>query len=112
MNEQMKKQCEQIAMHYGEHLQLDIMLEEAAELIQAISNMQRKRQRYSIVYARLHYIEKLADVSIMAEQLVTLLNATDHETFKGFVEYKLDRQIDRMKSEEESERIQRLIHED
>lgn len=96
MNEQMKEQCEQIAMHYGEHLQLGIMIEEAAELIQAISKM----QRYSSAYKRLRYIEGLAGLSIMAEQLVTLLNATDYETFKGFVEYKLNRQMDRIKDED------------
>ena len=96
MNEQMKEQCEQIAMHYGEHLQLGIMIEEAAELIQAISKM----QRYGEPTKRLNYIEELADVSIMAEQLVTLLNTTDYERFERFVEYKLNRQMDRMKSED------------
>lgn len=96
MNEQMKEQCEQIAMHYGEHLQLGIMIEEAAELIQAISKM----QRYGELTKRLNYIEELADVSIMAKQLVTLLNATDYERFERFVEYKLNRQVNRIKSED------------
>lgn len=113
MNEQMKEQCELIAMHYGEHSQLGIMIEEAAELIQAISKMQRRKMKgYGIAYCRLHYIEELAVVSIMAEQLITLLNAADYESFKELVEYELDKQMDRMKDEEEAEHIQRMIRED
>ena len=91
-----KQQCQLIANHYGEHSQLGIMIEECAELIQAISKM----QRYGEPTKRLNYVEELADVSIMTEQLVTLLNATDYERFERFVEYKLNRQKARMEYED------------
>ena len=96
MTDKQKSQCAEIANHYGEHAQLGIMIEECAELIQAICKM----QRYGEPTKRLNYVEELADVTIMTEQLVTLLNSTDYERFERFVEYKLKRQKLRMESEE------------
>jgi len=71
--------------------QLDIAQEECAELIQAIS----KRKRYNNIKARLNVIEKIADVTIMLEQLKIMFNISD-EILEDEVDCKIDRLDKRM----------------
>lgn len=49
--------------------QLDITLEECAELIQAIIKYRRSHDKYDIEVVKEHLAEEVADVEIMIEQL-------------------------------------------
>ena len=85
-----------IADHYGLESQLNILQEELAELIQAVSKYRRGDPA--------HIIEEIADVEIMLDQVVYLLDKTtsvDIEQFIGLhIEKKLRRQLKRIKEEE------------
>lgn len=79
-----------IADHYGKEKQLDMLQEECAELIQAISKYKRNGSTQKI-------IEEIADVKIMIEQIeYLLLCGNDVDKIK---EIKLERQIERIESE-------------
>lgn len=85
-----------IADHYGLESQLNILQEELAELIQAVSKYRRGDPS--------HIIEEIADVEIMLDQVVYLLDkktSVDTEQLIGLhIEKKLRRQLKRIKEEE------------
>ena len=85
-----------IADHYGLESQLNILQEELAELIQAVSKYRRGDPD--------HIIEEIADVEIMLDQVVYLLDkdtSVDIEYFIGLhIDKKLRRQLKRIKEEE------------
>ena len=85
-----------IADHYGFIQQTDIMIEECAELIQAICKLRRgySRERYYSVK------EELADVQVIAEQLRIMLGCDDIDKIK---EEKINRQLQRMEDEKNVE---------
>jgi len=72
--------------------QLDILQEEAAELIQAISKYKRyaKGDKLSSEVAINNVIEEIADVEIMLEQTKILLDIKDNQ-LKDCKEYKIKR---------------------
>lgn len=76
-----------IANNYGYEAQAMQCIEECAELIQAIN----KYRRYGDE-AKDNLVEEIADVQIMLDQLLYLLNA---DTF-SVIDKKLDRQIERV----------------
>jgi NTP pyrophosphatase (non-canonical NTP hydrolase) len=83
----------QIANHYGYTAQSDIVIEECAELTQAILKLRRAWS-----YKKLNHVkEETADVLIMARQLRVMLGAEDIDRIIG---EKLDRQIERIAEEE------------
>ena len=90
-----------IANHYGMESQIDIMQEECAELVQAVSKYKRgKDNDFS------HLIEEMADVSIMIEQVLYLLDKrmdieglSVYDVYFEFFDKKLDRQIKRIEEE-------------
>lgn len=86
--------CNKIALHYGEEKQMSQMVEEAAELTQSICKISRKGPRDK--KTREHYIEELADVTIMAEQLYILLNDSEKNKLRQIMRFKLNRQNDRI----------------
>lgn len=84
----------QIADHYGLDKQLNMLQEECAELIQAVSKY--KRTRTTAI------VEEMADVYIMLYQITYLLNkevaSVDVEDFIAmWMEKKIRRQQERMK---------------
>lgn len=81
-----------IADHYGLESQLDMLQEECAELIQAVSKYRRAKCTDD------HLAEEIADVHIMTCQIVYLLDM-DFEASK-WVDRKLQRQLERIKGEE------------
>ena len=86
----------QIADHYGLSAQLDILQEECAELIQAVSKFRRTKTS--------DIIEEIADVYIMLDQVVYLLNknveTVDVEEFIAYwMEKKIRRQLERINNE-------------
>ena len=82
-----------IADNYGLDSQLDILQEECAELIVAVSKFKRGKDTANI-------IEEIADVEIMLDQIVYLLdkkNNVDVYAFIGlWIEKKIRRQLERM----------------
>jgi NTP pyrophosphatase (non-canonical NTP hydrolase) len=82
----------QIANHYGYTAQSDKIIEETAELTQAILKL---RWGYSPELLE-HVKEEVADVLIMARQLRVMLGAEDIDRIIG---EKLDRQIERIADE-------------
>lgn len=85
-----------IADHYGLDSQFNILQEELAELIQAISKYRRGDQS--------HILEEIADVIIMIEQVIYLLDRSDNlRDIKGEICLKIDikilRQLQRIDEE-------------
>lgn len=91
MNAEQKKRCAEIAQHYGEGSQLAILQEECAELIQAVSKIRRGAPK-----AYEHFIDELADVSIMIEQLTSYMDDDDKTTLYKKVNEKINRQLERI----------------
>ena len=87
----MTDQIKQIADHYKLDSQLDKLIEESAEVIQAI----QKYKQNKILITGL--IEELADLSIVYEQVVYLLGCD--ERIAVMKKYKVDRQLRRIKGE-------------
>ena len=96
MDERIKK----IADHYGLDLQLNILQEELAELIQAVSKYRR--------YGSPDIVEEIADVYIMLAQVVYLLDkarqSVDVNDFVSLmIEKKIRRQLNRIQEEVKNE---------
>lgn len=96
MNEDIKK----IADHYGLDAQLNIAVEELAELIQAIAKFRRinKRDQLNVIAKRGTISEEIADVKVMLAQIEYLLEIEG--IVKKVQEYKIERQLKRMKEGE------------
>lgn len=73
--------------NWGEQAQIDMVNEECGELITAIAQFRRGRTSHHDV------MTELADVSIMVEQLATIMNYEDFEKEK---ERKLGRLVERL----------------
>lgn len=86
-----QKSLEKIATHYGVTNQLNMMIEEMAELTQAIC---KNRREYPDAYENLK--EELADVMIVANQLYFLLGS---EEIDAIMQNKIDRQLKRIEEE-------------
>ena len=76
---------------YGARAQQDIAIEELAELQKAIL----KHRRYSSKETEQEIIDEIADVEIMLEQLKIIYSC--HSDVERRVEYKIDREIKRIK---------------
>ena len=86
----------QIADHYGLDSQLDILQEELSELIQAASKYRR--------YGSVGIVEEIADVYIMLEQIVYLLDQKQprvdvYDFVSLMIEKKIRRQLKRIQEE-------------
>lgn len=89
---------EQTIEHYGCKHQMGIAMEEAAELIQAISKMNRvSGDVESYEKAKLHLEEEIADVIVCINQLQTIFNISDAR-ISELANYKIHRQMERMKN--------------
>lgn len=89
----------EIIEHYGCKHQMGIAMEESAELIQALSKMNRVGgdvEDYE--KAKLHLEEEIADVVVCINQLQTIFNISDAR-ISELVNYKIHRQLERMKRE-------------
>jgi len=93
MIEENRKILTKAIAKYGE-MQLDIAQEECAELIQALS----KWKRYNNTKAKLNVIEKIADVTIMLEQLKIMFGITE-EILQDEIDCKIDRLAKKMEEE-------------
>ena len=66
------------------------MIEEMGELIQSICRKQNKFEKQEE-----NFIEELADVSIMLEQVIYLLTDADHKKYRDMVSNKIERTLSR-----------------
>lgn len=81
-----------IADHYGIKKQMRHLAEECSELAVEASHSARKGTTVKI-------IEEMADVEIMIEQIVYLAKI-DRKDIEECIQYKLERQMKRIKEEE------------
>ena len=100
----MDNAIKQIADKYGYDAQSRQLIEECAELTQAVNKLWRLEQKENrtitqdidLSFAKEHLVEELADVSIMVEQMLYLLDCKgDFEIEKA---KKIKRQLGRMES--------------
>lgn len=97
-----------IANHYGFESQSRQLMEECGELTQAVNKMWRAtkalshdpKQAMAVIEAENNLVEEIADVSIMAAQIQELLGISDERVIH-LVDIKLDREIERIKKEQE-----------
>lgn len=87
-----------IADNYGVNSQLDILQEECAELIQAVSKYRRTNNPN--VFDRMHLEEEIADVEIMIAQIKYLMKLSEKD-IRGIKDTKLERQLERMRREKD-----------
>ena len=90
MTDELRFQAGVILHHYGEEHQQEKAIEEMAELISAIKHRDRE-----------NYIEELADVQVMIEQLFQALTFTEQARCIVVVHEKIARQLRRIKEEQE-----------
>ena len=92
----MDDRIKRIADHYGLNSQLNILQEELAELIQAVSKYRRGDPS--------HIMEEIADVYIMLDQVTYLLQKTTGVDLNYLIslngEKKIRRQLRRIQEEE------------
>ena len=91
MTQEQKQQCKQIFEHYGEEKQLDKLLEESEELIEATMKYQEDKSEANLN----HLAEEMADVEIMLRQIKAVVGDKVDE----FIQYKLTRQLKRIENE-------------
>ena len=92
----MKSDIEKIAQYYGYDNQSMQLIEEMAELTQAINHL-RRIDNYEDVKSRQAVFEEIADVEIMLEQIKHLLNC--NEEVESMKRYKVNRQLGRVEHE-------------
>lgn len=92
----MENQLKQIIKHYGIMKQLKYIHSEYFELDEAILNYISKDE--NMYQDREHIAEEIADVMVMLEQF-RLYYDIDKETINNLMEYKINRQIERIENE-------------
>lgn len=97
------ERLKQIADHYGLDEQLNMMQEECAELIQAVSKYRRTGKPGSLY-------EEITDVKILLQQIDYLLDKKNSEwgiysadTYNHFSEMKIKRQLERIEKERKND---------
>ena len=100
---------QQIANTYGFEQQREMLVEECAELIQAVQKLKQAdtiEDAEQIDKATSNYLEELADVSIMLEQMRYMLTPRLKQELDNNIAKKLDRQIERIERAKEQEKEQ------
>ena len=90
------QRIKQIADHYGVLNQLEMMIEESAELTQAICKLRRVNSGEGYKKAYKNLKEELADVIVVAKQLRYMIGKDDIDRI---INEKLDRQMRRISDE-------------
>lgn len=98
MNENQKSKCKLIAEHYGKAKQKMQAVQELSELILAITRRaDQKADRQAYIES---LIDEIADSKIMIEQLKSLYQISDFD-IRQRIDFKLNRQLDRISNEQE-----------
>lgn len=85
----------QVLCHYGREPQKSKLCEELRELIDAA----REDIHYKTPKTRSHFIEELADVTIMVTQMQLGLTIKEQGEFWKWVDFKINRQLRRIEDE-------------
>jgi len=89
--EDIKEVCQKAIDKYGKTAQMDMVIEECAELIQAVSKNKRGRDN------RNNIVEEIADVELMIEQLKLMFDISEQEV--GYWKHcKLQRLLPKMET--------------
>lgn len=90
-----------IANHFGFQAQAEKAIEEMAELMVEIKHIEKRSENSAYDYVR--FIEELADVKIMIDQLVYLVRQGEEcaDSFDLQTEYKIERTLRRVEAEKE-----------
>lgn len=99
MTELQCKRCAEILHHYGVQEQRRQLVEECAELIQAVSKLHRADYR-DAGHAFDNFLEELADVEIMVEQMKQTLSPSELDRLGRIETAKINRQLRRITLEE------------
>lgn len=103
-----REKCMRILDHYGAENQRKQLTEECAELIQAVCKYDRVTNGNNgaaglipaVLNARNNIAQEIADVLIMIEQLEIALFGYDRTPVEDAIDFKLNRQIDRIRKEQ------------
>lgn len=102
----MQNDIEKIASHYGYEPQSRQLIEEMAELTQAINKLWRYKNKahkdicdeVAIDVIKENMVEEIADVQIMLWQMLYLLDRQND--IEQIIEYKIKRQLNRIEMED------------
>lgn len=102
LTEKLEAKAFNIADHYDEESQVDVLIEEMSELTKALlknrrAAKSRKPNLDLIESTTLNIVEELADVEIMLQQIIYLFGFEDEVV--GMLEEKLNRQLKRIEKE-------------
>jgi hypothetical protein len=89
-----KRKCEDIAEHYGKKHQEAQTISELSELLCVLTRRQSQRG----IDWKNNLIDEIADVEIMIQQMIAL-HKLDSDIVNERINYKLNRQLERMKQE-------------
>lgn len=96
----MKEKLIEIIQHYGIMHQLKYLHTEYFELDQAIINYEQVHHIFEDIEGKNHIAEELADTTVMLKQIQYFYRIEDEELARN-MEYKINRQLDRIKKEQE-----------
>lgn len=88
------RKCEDIANHYGKHQQEEQTISELSELLCVLTRRQSQRG----IDWKNNLVDEIADVEIMLRQMV-FVHGLDADEINERINYKLNRQLDRMKGD-------------
>lgn len=100
MHKEPRELAAKIMKHYGAEAQKDILIEECAELIQAVEKTRRCESKPKFTA---DMIEEMADVQIMIWQFESLMNGFWRECYEHEILRKLRRQTDRINEEDDDD---------
>lgn len=109
MNATELTKVQQIAETYGYEAQREMLVEELSELIQAVQKLKRadnSGDAERIDKATSAYLEEMADVTIMLEQMRYMLTPGLTRVLDSYISKKLDRQIERIEQAKKQEKEQ------
>ena len=92
-----------IMQHYGAEHQKDILIEECAELIQAVEKSRRGILAEDKPAYTYDMISERADVQIMLWQFESVMTAYSRQCFEDEIQRKLRRQLERIESEDDND---------
>lgn len=107
MNINDEAKAKMIAENYGFKKQREMLIEECSELIQAVQKLKRAEDTDNagnIEIATMQYIEELADVTVMIEQMTNILSVKLLTDYDKKITQKLDRQIQRIEQAKKKEK--------
>jgi hypothetical protein len=103
MTEKQTKKALEILNYYGDHKQRRQLVEECAELIQAVTKIERAQESGDVgklTEKTLELVGELVDVRIMLQQItMSLFQDVSKDMINEQIEYKLQRQLDRIERE-------------